>query len=157
MIPMRQVFIVSNESNLKYPEGIACASVLEAGQNEGDPRHATNILKGILIGALFKGLVSFFGLIKGVLEVAFIKGNRIIFFGGDISPALVAVGFIVNLNVAILIFIGGSLRLVGRYSNFRKRVRLYLRSNRWSLGNMVFKNKICWCWCHGNWGNLIYI
>ena len=109
MIPMRQVFIVSNESNLKYPEGIACASVLKAGQNEGDPRHGTNILKGILIGALFKGLVSFAGLLKGVLEFAFIKGNRIIFFGGDISPALVAVGFIVNLNVAILIFIGGSL------------------------------------------------
>ena len=57
---------------------------------------------------MFKGLVSFVGLIKGVLEFAFIKGNRIIFFGGDISPALVAVGFIVNLNVAILIFIGGS-------------------------------------------------
>ena len=32
MIPMRQVFIVSNESNLKDPEGIACASVLDAGQ-----------------------------------------------------------------------------------------------------------------------------
>ena len=109
MIPMRQVFIVANESNLKYPEGIACASVLEAGQNEGDPTHATNILKGILIGALFKGLVSFVGLFKGVLEFAFIKGNRIVFFGGDISPALVAVGFIVNLNIAILIFIGGSL------------------------------------------------
>ena len=104
---MRQVFIVS-ESNLKYPEGIACASVLEAGQNEGNPRHATTILKGILIGALFKGLVSYVGLIKGVLEFAFIKGNRILFFGGDISPALVAVGFIVNLNVSILIFIGGS-------------------------------------------------
>ena len=55
MIPMRQVFIVSNESNLKYPEGIACASVLKVGQNEGDPRHGLNILKGILIGALFKG------------------------------------------------------------------------------------------------------
>ena len=109
MIPMRQVFIVSNESNLKYPEGIACASVLKAGQDEGNPKHATNILKGILIGALFKGLVSYVGLLKGVLEVAFIKGNRILFFGGDISPALVAVGFIVNLNVSILIFIGGSL------------------------------------------------
>ena len=31
------------------------------------------------------------------------------FFGGDISPALVAVGFIVRLNVAVLIFIGGAI------------------------------------------------
>ena len=109
MIPMRQVFIVSNESNLKYPEGIACASVLEAGQEKRDPKQATKILKGIAIGALFKGLISFVGLLKGVLELAFIKGNRILFFGGDISPALVAVGFIVRLNVAVLIFIGGAI------------------------------------------------
>ena len=33
MIPMRQVFIVKNEDNLQYPEGLACASVLEAGQD----------------------------------------------------------------------------------------------------------------------------
>ena len=58
---------------------------------------------------MFKGLISFVGLLKGVLEFAFIKGNRIIFFGGDISPALVAVGFIVRLNVAVLIFIGGAI------------------------------------------------
>ena len=109
MIPMRQVFIVSNESNLKYPEGLACASVLEVGQDEGDPNQATKILKGIAIGALFKGLISFVGLLKGVLELAFIKGNRILFFGCDISPALVAVGFIVRLNVAVLIFIGGAI------------------------------------------------
>ena len=108
MIPMRQVFIVSNESNLKYPEGIACASVLEAGQDTGDTRQANSILKGIIIGALFKGLISFTGLLKSVLEIAILKGNRIIFFGGDISPALVAVGFIVRLNIAILIFIGGA-------------------------------------------------
>ena len=109
MIPMRKVFIVSNESNLKYPEGIACASVLEAGQDTGDPKQATSIIKGIVIGALFKGLISFTGLLKSVLEIAILKGNRIIFFGGDISPALVAVGFIVRLNIAILIFIGGAL------------------------------------------------
>ena len=109
MIPMRQVFIVSNESNLKYPEGIACASVLEAGQNTGDTKQANSIIKGIVIGALFKGLISFTGLLKSVLEIATLNGNRIIFFGGDISPALVAVGFIVRLNIAILIFIGGAL------------------------------------------------
>ena len=109
MIPMRQVFIVSNESNLKYPEGIACASVLEAGQDTGDTKQANSIIKGIVIGALFKGLISFTGLLKSVLEIATLHGNRIIFFGGDISPALVAVGFIVRLNIAILIFTGGAL------------------------------------------------
>ena len=30
---------------------------IKADQDEGNPKHATNILKGILIGVLFKGLV----------------------------------------------------------------------------------------------------
>ena len=109
MIPMRKVFIVKNEDNLQYPEGLACASVLEAGQDIGESSNATLVIKGTLIGGAFKVLISFFGALKGVLEGAILVGNRIFFFGGDISPALLAVGFIVRLNIAILIFIGGFL------------------------------------------------
>jgi len=109
MIPMRQVFIVKNEDNLQYPEGLACASVLEAGQNSTDSDSASSIIKGALVGGAFKGLISFVGLLKSNLETALLSGNRIFFFGGDISPALLAVGFIVRLNIAVLIFIGGSI------------------------------------------------
>ena len=109
MIPMRKVFIVRNEDNLQYPEGLACASVLEAGQEMGSSNSASLVVKGTLIGGLFKILISFFGVLKGVLEGAVLVGNRIFFFGGDISPALLAVGFIVRLNIAVLIFIGGFL------------------------------------------------
>ena len=109
MIPMRQVFIVKNEDNLQYPEGLACASVLEAGKDSTDSDSASSIIKGALVGGAFKGLISFVGLLKGNLETAYLSGNRIFFFGGDISPALLAVGFIVRLNIAVLIFIGGSI------------------------------------------------
>ena len=109
MIPMRQVFIVRNEDNLQYPEGLACASVLEAGQESDSSDNATSIIKGALLGGAFKGLISFAGVLKGNLETAMLSGNRLFFFGGDISPALLAVGFIVRLNVAVLIFIGGFL------------------------------------------------
>ena len=109
MIPMRQVFIVKNEDNLQYPEGLACASVLEAGQESDSSKTATAIIKGALLGGTFKGLISFAGVLKGNLETAMLSGNRIFFFGGDISPALLAVGFIVRLNVAVRIFIGGFL------------------------------------------------
>ena len=109
MIPMRQVFIVKNEDNLQYPEGLACASVLEAGQSSSKSNSASVVVKGALIGGLFKFLISFVGLLKGVLEGAILLGNRIFFFGSDISPALLAVGFIVKLNIAVLIFIGGFL------------------------------------------------
>ena len=109
MIPMRQVFIVKNEDNLQYPEGLACASVLEAGQDDAESDSATSIIKGALVGGAFKGLISFAGILKGNLETAMLSGSRIFFFGSDISPALLAVGFIVRLNVAVLIFIGGSI------------------------------------------------
>ena len=109
MIPMRQVFIVKNEDNLQYPEGLACASVLEAGQDDTGSDSAGSIIKGALVGGAFKGLISFVGILKGNLETAILSGSRIFFFGSDISPALLAVGFIVRLNVAVLIFIGGSI------------------------------------------------
>ena len=109
MIPMRQVFIVKNEDNLQYPEGLACASVLEAGQDDAESDSATSIIKGALVGGAFKWLISFAGILKGNLETAMLSGSRIFFFGSDISPALLAVGFIVRLNVAVLIFIGGSI------------------------------------------------
>ena len=81
-----------------------------------------------MIGGTFKGLISFFGALKGVLEGAILIGNRIFFFGGDISPALLAVGFIVRLNVAILIFIGGFLGTHFPLNNIEGRNKNHARS-----------------------------
>jgi len=115
MIPMRRVFVVDNKE-LKYPEGVACAAVLRAGESsdekdaEGDDAaSATPVVRGGLLGVAFKALVSFFGIFKGTLEAATASGSRIFYFGGDVSPALVGVGLIVRLNVALLIFIGGAI------------------------------------------------
>ena len=111
MIPMRRVFVVRSNSELKFPEGVACASVLKAGDSAGSD--ARGVLLGAILGGVFKALVSFFGILKGILEQAVQGlGDRIFYFGGDISPALLAVGFIVRLNVAVLIFIGGVLAWV---------------------------------------------
>ncbi len=108
MIPMRRVFVVHPNSELKFPEGLACASVLKAGDSAGS--EARGVLFGAILGGVFKALVSFFGILKGILEHAVQGlGDRIFYFGGDISPALLAVGFIVRLNVALLIFIGGTI------------------------------------------------
>jgi putative OPT family oligopeptide transporter len=114
MIPMRRVFVVNNDE-LKFPEGVACAAVLEAGDvhsedvGDADRPSAIPVILGGLIGVGFKALISFFGIFKGTLEGAQILGSRILYFGSDISPALLGVGIIVRLNVAVLIFIGGAL------------------------------------------------
>ncbi len=108
MIPMRKVFVVDNQE-LKYPEAIACAAVLKAGDSDEDDGAGTSLIIGGILGGLFKVVGGFFGMITGTLETAAISGSRIFYFGGDLSPMLVAVGFIVRLNVAVLIFIGGAI------------------------------------------------
>ncbi|KLU05018.1 oligopeptide transporter [Rhodopirellula islandica] len=108
MIPMRKVFVVDNEE-LKYPEGVACAAVLRAGEAGEEDEAGKRLLIGGVLGGLVKVFGGFLGLIHGSLETAGIAGSRIFYFGGDLSPMLIAVGFIVRLNVAILIFIGGAM------------------------------------------------
>ncbi len=108
MIPMRKVFVVDNDE-LKYPEGVACAAVLQAGEDGGDAGAGTSLVLGGILGAIVKLIGGFFSMISSSLEGATVVNSRILYFGGDLSPMLVAVGFIVRLNVAILIFIGGAM------------------------------------------------
>jgi|TARA_B100000959_G_scaffold277135_1_gene333101 putative OPT family oligopeptide transporter len=109
MIPMRRVFVLGDNDELTYPEGVACAAVLKTGTSDEGSGGADAILKGGLVGVLVKLAISYFGVFKGTLEGAFAASNRLFFFGGDVSPALVAVGYIVRLNVALLIFFGGAM------------------------------------------------
>ncbi len=109
MIPMRRVFVVDNDE-LAYPEGVACAAVLRAGENSPDNAGAgVSLIIGGLLGCAFKVAGGLFSMISSSIEYATNISSRIFYFGGDLSPMLVAVGFIVRLNVAVLIFIGGSL------------------------------------------------
>jgi len=110
MIPMRRVFI-EESPELPYPEGVACASVLQAGGDDvaEDDESGARVLRGGLLGAVVKLLVSLFGVLKGSIEGAVMTGSgRSFFLGADLSPALLAVGYIVRLEVAIQIFLGGA-------------------------------------------------
>ncbi len=113
MIPMRRVFVLPSndpDNELAFPEGVACARVLEAGdRGEGGAGDAWTIVWGALLGAAVKGLTSVVTLVRATVEGAVTAGGSVLYYGADISPALVAVGFIVRLNVAALIFIGGAL------------------------------------------------
>ncbi len=104
MIPLRRSHIVEDKS-LTYPEGTACAEVLIAGEKGGEG--AKHILISIVLGAAFKFFTTGVSLFKGTVEWAFRAGNYPVYFGLDISPALLGVGYIVGLNVAVLSFAGG--------------------------------------------------
>lgn len=108
MIPMRKVFVADNRE-LPYPEGVACAAVLQAGAQHAPSGEGRRLLLGGLLGAGFALGGKLFGLFSTTLEIAAVHGSRLFYFGGDLSPMLVAVGFIVRLNIAVLIFIGGAI------------------------------------------------
>ncbi len=110
MIPLRRVFVVPPNPALKFPEGVACAAVLRTGQQtQASAADARAVIHGAVFGFVCKVLISFMGLLKGSLEGAVALGHRIFYLGGDISVALLGVGMIVQLNIALLIFMGGAL------------------------------------------------
>ncbi|MEQ9410610.1 MAG: oligopeptide transporter, OPT family [Fuerstiella sp.] len=108
MIPMRQVFVIDS-TELKFPEGVACAEVLRAGDVEHSEGTSglQRILRGIMVGGVFKILQSLLGLLKGTAETATVLSGRVLFVGAEISPALFAVGYIVTLPIAVEILAGG--------------------------------------------------
>lgn len=109
MIPLRKALIVEDKT-LIYPEGVACAAVLNsANSTEAKSNGFMVILKGLAFGGIFKFLSGSLGLIKGSVEAATKLGSSSLFVGTDISPALLSVGYIVKIEVAILVFIGGIL------------------------------------------------
>jgi putative OPT family oligopeptide transporter len=105
-IPLRRALIV--ESDLKFPEGIATAEVLESGQKGGSD--IWYIVKSAVAGGLFKlCAASGFRILPDAVAAATQVGRSVAYIGTNLSPALLSVGYIVGLNIAFLIVFGGAL------------------------------------------------
>lgn len=102
-IPLRRALII--EDPLKFPEGVATAEVLKVGEKGG--AGVGTIIAAAATGALFKLGTTGFKLWGEAITTARFAGSSVLFFAMNLSPALIGVGFIVGLNVAALIFIGG--------------------------------------------------
>jgi putative OPT family oligopeptide transporter len=106
MIPLRRTLIIE-EKELVYPEGLACAQVLEVGETKGSG--IVYIFSAIGVGAIFKAWVSALGIVKGSVEGAWAAGKTAFYFGCDMSVLLLGIGYIIGMNIAVLVFIGGAL------------------------------------------------
>ena len=128
-ISLRRIFIVKEE--LPYPEGVACAEVLVAGEKGGS--QVMPIFVGIAFGALYKlfsslmvtvdnsvkqvsiglwehGWQSFYTLGGKLNEsAAYAKTKTTFYLGAELSPALLGVGYIVGPAIASFVFFGGLL------------------------------------------------
>jgi len=103
-IPLRKALIVKEK--LTFPEGVATAEVLKTGEKGRDS------IKYLIIGSLLGGLYKFgfeaLNLWSGLFEKAILLKERYyLYFSLNLSPALVAVGYIVGLNISFLVFLGG--------------------------------------------------
>jgi putative OPT family oligopeptide transporter len=101
---LRRAYIV--EEKLPFPEGVACAEVLRAGATSVN---AAPLLYGGIVSALLKTSQDIAGLIPGSFSGARWIGGVVIAGSVDISAALLGVGYIVGIRIAILIFLGGSI------------------------------------------------
>ena len=102
-IALRRLFIV--EEALPYPEGVACREVLVAGEKGGSGLIA--IIYALLIGATYGWMVKGFKATHSKLQgVGDALGTRF-YAGGELSLALLSVGYIVGLRIASFIFLGG--------------------------------------------------
>jgi len=106
MIPLRKPMIVEDEE-LIYPEGVACAKVLTAGQEGGAGMRTIFVALGV--GAVIKFLADGYALLTGSLKWHFAAGKAHFFTGMTAAPALVGVGYIVGINIAALVFVGGAI------------------------------------------------
>jgi len=102
-VPLRRALIV--EQKLAFPEGQAAAEVLKTGEN---PSQGIRILGVSAVGGALAKLAAGSGL-KLIPDTAASAGffsGYLGFVGTNLSPALLAVGYIVGINVGIVALAG---------------------------------------------------
>ncbi|MGB7906231.1 MAG: oligopeptide transporter, OPT family [Steroidobacteraceae bacterium] len=103
-VPLRRSLII--EQNLRFPEGVAAAEVLKAGDN---PAQGVKLLGLAALGGGLAKLAAGSGLrmIPDTAAASGFFGKWLAYFGTNLSPALLGVGYIVGLNIGALALIGG--------------------------------------------------
>ena len=110
-VPLRRALILV--AKLKFPEGIATAEILKAGDEarSSTETDSSDGLKTIGIASIVGGLMKLaqqgFAMWHAAIEGATTVGRSIFGIGSDLSPALISVGYIVGRNIGILVVTGG--------------------------------------------------
>jgi len=102
-IPLRRALL--QDRTLRYPEAVAIANVLKASE-----KREAGDLRSLVAGGTIGGLIALFQTGFQILTDSFsywVKSSNTIFgFGLGLSPALIAAGYIVGVNVALSLLVG---------------------------------------------------
>lgn len=102
-IPLRRALL--QDKTLRYPEAVAIGNVLKtsAKREKGD-------LRALTVGGIVGGIIALFQSGFQIFTDSFhfwVKSSNTIFgFGLGLSPALIAAGYIVGINVALSLLLG---------------------------------------------------
>ncbi len=103
-VPLRRTLII--DQNLQFPEGVATAELLRASADSGGGARLLGF--AALAGAVFKLLMSAVRFVPESFTLARFFGARTIgYVGVNLSPALLGVGYIVGLNIGVVMVAGG--------------------------------------------------
>jgi putative OPT family oligopeptide transporter len=105
-VPLRRSLIVDQQ--LAFPEGKAAAEVLKAGENPASGIRVLAAASGL--GGLGKVIAaSGLRLVPDTAAFGSYVGNAVAYVGTNLSPALLGVGYIVGLNIGIVVLAGSIL------------------------------------------------
>ncbi|PST83024.1 peptide transporter [Pedobacter yulinensis] len=110
MIPLRRSLIVKEHHTLPYPEGTACASVLQAGERGGN--FARTAFWGLGFSLVYALCQKVFHIIAEVPAWATRQTNRFLpaaQVSGEITPEYMGVGYIIGPRIAGVLVAGGVL------------------------------------------------
>lgn len=103
-VPLRRTLII--DQDLQFPEGVATAELLRAGNEGAGGARLLGIAAAA--GAIFKLMMSGLRLLPESFALARYVGERTIaYVGVNLSPALLGVGYIVGLNIGLVMVAGG--------------------------------------------------
>ena len=114
MIPLRRALIVKEHGNLRYPEGVACADVLIAGEKGGNL--AGMVFKGVGAAMLYKFLYGILGLWNETATWFRTGKNGKIpdaTLSCDVTPEYLGLGYIIGPRIAGELASGGVLSWLG--------------------------------------------
>ncbi|WP_047865675.1 OPT family oligopeptide transporter [Rubrobacter aplysinae] len=109
-IPLRRALIIN--ARLRFPEGVATGEVLKSGTEGG--QGARNVALAGVAAALLNLCQTGFGVVSSTVAGGFSAGRAVFGVGSGLGVALLGVGYIVGINIAVLVFLGGAVAwLVG--------------------------------------------
>jgi putative OPT family oligopeptide transporter len=112
MIPLRKQLIVDEHETLTYPEGTACADVLEAGERGGS--FASRVFLGLGLGGVYTLFQNenLFSLFPSTPDYQPDLGSQHLLKGSairaDVTPEYLGVGYIIGIRVAAVMLAGGA-------------------------------------------------